>query len=235
MASSTTSPRLQTQVEDVLAQLPISHTTEYAKGQIIYSPDDLSSSIYLVVSGKVGISQIAEEGREVLLEIVQPDELFGESAFLDSFRRSEQATAIEKTTLMSWSSANMEGLVMKRPRLALALLQILAQRNVELIRRIESLSSENAEQRLARSLIHFSERLGTLEEDGSMGMMPFTHEMLSHYVGTTREVVTQYMVRFRKEGYLRYSRRSIQIYRDPLRTWLSASVVRSPSPDGTLC
>src|ERR1700693_1272530 len=95
MTASTTSSELQTGLEDVLAHLPVSSTTEYRKGQMIYGPGRVSKSIYLVITGKVGISQIAEDGAEVLLEIVRPDELFGESAFLDVPRRSERATAIE--------------------------------------------------------------------------------------------------------------------------------------------
>jgi CRP/FNR family transcriptional regulator, cyclic AMP receptor protein len=110
---------------------------------------------------------------------------------------------------------------MKRPRLAIALLQLLAQRNAEFTRRIENLATEGTERRLALSLLHFSERLGRLEEDGSVRMMPFTHEMLSRYVGTTREVVTQYMNRFRKQGFLNYSRNGILLYREALSNWLN--------------
>ncbi|HYW42472.1 MAG TPA: Crp/Fnr family transcriptional regulator [Bryobacteraceae bacterium] len=227
MASSTTSLGLHTRTEDVLSHLPISSTTEYGKGQMIYGPDNLSSSIYLVVAGKVEISQIADDGSEVLLEIVRPDELFGESAFLDVPRRSEQATAIEKARLMTWAISDMEYLVMKRPRLAVALLQIMAQRNAEASRRIESLSIDTIERRLARSLLRFSERLGTPEEDGSVRMMPFTHDMLSRYVGTSREIVTHYMSRFRKQGYVIYSRHEILLYRDPLKAVLDRSDLSS--------
>src|ERR1017187_9575473 len=115
MAAGNTSPVL---TEDVLAHLPVSSTTEYGKGQAIYGPDNLSDSIYPVVTGKVGISQIAEDGSEVLLEIVRPEELFGESAFLAAPRRSERATAIEKAKLMTWAISDMEELVTRRPRLA---------------------------------------------------------------------------------------------------------------------
>jgi CRP-like cAMP-binding protein len=190
---------------------------------MIYSPDNLSDRLYLVVAGTVGISQMAEDGSEILLEIVRPDELFGESAFLDVPSRSERAAAIEKAKLMTWAISDMENLVTKRPRLAVALLQILAQRNADFTRRIESFATETIERRLARSLLRFSERLGSLENDGSVRMMPFTHKMLSRYVGTTREVVTQHMNRFRKQGYVSYSRHGINLYREPLRTVLAAT------------
>jgi CRP-like cAMP-binding protein len=69
-------------------------------------------------------------------------------------------------------------------------------------------------------LIRFSERLGHRAEDGSVQMMPFTHELLSQYVGTSREIVTHYMNQFRRQGYLRYSRKGILLYRDALKEWL---------------
>lgn len=224
MASSTRSLDVNTRLEDVLAHLPMSNTTEYGKGQMIYGPDVVSNRLYLVITGKVGVSQIAENGTEVLLEIIRPDELFGESAFL-GVAPSERATALERAKVMTWAISDMEDLVTKRPRLAVALLQILAQRNAELTRRVESFSIDTIERRLARSLLRFSERLGTPEKDGYVRMMPFTHALLSRYVGTSREIVTQYMNRFRRQGYVSYSRQSILLHCDTLKTVLDRNGV----------
>jgi CRP/FNR family transcriptional regulator, cyclic AMP receptor protein len=234
MASIATSPELHTQLEDILEYLPIASTTEYPKDGTIFGPENVSKNIYLIVSGKVGISQIAEDGSEVLLEIIRPDELFGESAFLDLRHPSERATALETTRVMSWAISDIEDLVVKRPRLGVALLQMLAQRNIDCHRRIESLSCDTIERRLARSLIRFSERLGDAEEDGSVRLMPFTHEMLSRYVGTSREVITHYMNRFRKRGYLSYSRKSIVLYCDPLKEVLDRTHIPSAARGNTL-
>lgn len=216
MGSSITAFRLAPAFEDVLECLPISQATEFEEGQIIYSPDNISRSVYLVLAGKVGISRIAVDGSEVLLEIVRPDEMFGGSAFLAGPHPSEQAKAIEKGEFMAWAVSDMEDLVTKRPRLAVAMLQILAQRGEELARRIESFALDSIEQRLARSLIHFADRMGTQTEDGAVQMIAMTHKLLSTYVGTTREIVTHHMNRFRKMGYVDYSRHSILLYRDGL-------------------
>jgi len=209
--------------EDVLAQLPISTCMDYRKGQIIYSPDQPSASIYLIAAGKVKLSQLAEDGSEILLEIIVPDELFGESAFVNRARRAEQATALENTKLMFWPITAMEDLVTKRPGLAVSLLQISAQRAVDFAHRIESLSIDKVERRLSRSLIRFSERLGIQQGDGSIRMMPFTHELLSQHIGTTREIVTHHMNQFRKRGYLHYSRQGIVLYRDALAAWSTST------------
>jgi CRP/FNR family transcriptional regulator len=218
MASSTfATPK---PLEDPLAHLPCSTIVEYRKGQIIYSQDQPSTTLYLVIDGKVKVSRVADDGHQVVVDIYQSDEFFGESAFLNLPHRCEQATALENTKLMTWTTAEIEDIATKRPRLAVALLQILVQRTVDFTHRIESFSLDNIARRLARSLIRFSERLGVEEQDGSVRMAPFTHELLSQYVGTSREIVTHYMNQFRRQGYLRYSRKGIVLYRDAFKEWL---------------
>jgi CRP/FNR family transcriptional regulator, cyclic AMP receptor protein len=221
MATSTASMApSQKMLEDPLAHLPCSSIVEYRKGQIIYNQDQPSASIYLVIDGKVKVSRLADDGHQVVIDIYQPDEFFGESAFLSLPHRAEQATALENVKLMTWTSSEIEDIVMKKPRLAVALMQILVQRTIDFTHRIESFSVDNIARRLARSLIRFSERLGSQEGDGSIRMVPFTHELLSQYVGTSREIVTHYMNQFRRQGYLRYSRKGIILYRDAFREWL---------------
>ena len=209
-------------LEDPLAHLPCSSVIEYRRGQPIYNAEQPSTAIYLVIGGKVKVSRLADDGRQVIVDIYQADEFFGESAFLGLAHRSEQAVALEQSKLMAWTTTEIEDIIVKRPRLAVALVQIFVQRTMEFADRIESFSADNISQRLARSLIRFSERLGT-EENGSVRMTAFTHELLSQYVGTSREIVTHYMNQFRKMGYVEYSRKGIVLQRAAFRDWLRQS------------
>src|SRR5262245_55065998 len=138
MASSPTVVAPQKPLEDPLAHLPCSSIVEYRKGQMIYNQDQPSNSIYLVIDGKVEVSRLADDGHQVVVDIYQPDEFFGESAFLNLPHRSEQAVALENTKLMAWSTAEIDDIIMRRPRLAVALLQLLAQRTMDFTYRIES-------------------------------------------------------------------------------------------------
>jgi len=208
-------------IEDPLAHLARTNVVEYAKGQTIYSQQQPSQAVYLVISGKVKVSRLAGDGRQVVVDIYRPDDLFGESAFLNTPPRPDQAVAMEDTRLMSWTCAEIEAAIAKRPRLGMALLQILVQRTGDLTRRVESLSVDNIARRLARSLLRFAERLGTQGQDGTVSMPPFTHELLAQYVGTSREIVTHYMSQFRREGLLRYSRAGIAIHCAALIAWLN--------------
>jgi len=210
-------------LEDPLAHLPCSSILEFKKGETIYNQDQPSTSIYLVIDGKVKVCRLADDGHQVVVDIYQADDFFGESALLGLPQRSEQATAMDDCKLMMWTSAEIEDIVSKRPKLAVALLQILVQRTIEFGHRIESFSVDNIARRLARSLIRFSERMGRQELDGSVQMTAFTHEFLSQYVGTSREIVTHYMNQFRRQGYLKYSRKGIVLYRDAFKDWLRSA------------
>jgi len=223
MASTTTQIAVsapQRDLEDPLAHLPCSTILAFKKGQTVYDQDQPSNNLYLVIAGKVKVSRLAEDGRQVVVDLYQPDEFFGESAFLSLSRRSEVAVALESVKVMTWTTADIEDILMRRPKLAIALMQLLVQRSMDFGQRIESFSVDNIARRLARTLIRFSERLCSMTDDGSVQMIPFTHELLSQYVGTSREIVTHYMNHFRRQGYLRYSRKGIMLYRDAMRDWL---------------
>src|SRR5712691_1401609 len=131
MATSSPVIAPQKSLEDPLAHLPCSSIVEYRKGQMIYNQDQPSTSIYLVIDGKVKVCRLADDGHQVVVDIYQPDEFFGESAFLNLPHRAEQATALENTKVMTWTAQDIEDIIMKRPKLAIALLQILVQRTMD--------------------------------------------------------------------------------------------------------
>ena len=152
----------ETQLEDPLAYLPCSSILERRKGQVIYNEDQASTGIYLVLQGKVKVSHHLDGGRQVVIDIYHEDDFFGESGFLNLNRRGEEALALETSRLMAWTTAEIEDDSMRRPRLGVALLQLLAQRSIEFAKRIDSFSSDKIEQRLARALVRFRPGIGGL-------------------------------------------------------------------------
>jgi len=221
MASIQTASSAQITLEDPLADLPCSSIVEHKKGQFIYRQDQPSTSIYLVIEGRVKVARLASDGRQTIIDLYQADDFFGESALLGLPRRPEQATALEDTKVMAWTAADVGNIAQTRPTLAIALLQIVVERSLDYGHRLESFSMDNIGRRLARTLIRFSQRPGsTAEPDGSCRMGPITHELLAQYVGTSREIVTHYMNVFSRQGYLRYSRKEIVLFRDAFDEWL---------------
>lgn len=221
MATMTSALVAQKPFEDPLAYLPCSTIVSCRRGAIIYTQDEPANQFYLVISGKVRISRVSDDGRPMLVDIYRPDEFFGEGVFLNLPQRGEQAAAMEETRVMVWGASQLEDIMVKRPRLAVAMVQVLGQRSLDFVRRVESFSMEDIGQRLSRALIRFSDRMGERQDDGGIRILPLTHETLAQYVGTSREIVTHYMNRLRREGFVLYSRKNIVVYRDALREKLS--------------
>ena len=215
-------------LEDPLSYLTCSTILDFRGKQRVFEQGQPSTSVYLVIAGKVKVFRTSETGGgEVLVDIYQADEFFGESA-LTGLPRGETAVALENTQVMAWTASEIERIAAERPKLAIAFLQLTVQRSVEFGSRIESFATESIQRRLARALIRFSDRFGHQTEDGAVQMMAMTHELLAMYMGTSREIMTHFMNQFRREGYVRYSRQEVTVYVDALKEWL-----KQGTKDGT--
>lgn len=198
-------------LEDPLAHLPCSVIRDYGKGQVLYGPEQPSSHLYLVTEGRVKVSRVSDRDACAVMDIYQTDDFFGESALVGWRGNCETAVATAPSQVMMWTVDQVEELIANRPLLSIALLQLFVQRSQEYGRRIESFSHDLTGRRLARALLHFSERMGKENEYGSVTMPALTHEVLAQYIGTSREIVTNYMNQFRRDGYLEYSRKIITL------------------------
>ena len=215
------------ETEDALSYLPRKPVTTYRKGQRIFDEQNPSAGLHLVVRGRVKLSIPVEAGTESIIDIFGTDDFFGESALLGVPRYSERATAIDNSSLMSWTTREIEEQSDRQPKLGIALVQMLVRRGEDYQDRLQSMALEKTPERVARAMLHFAERFGTSTPDGSIQIPPLTHQLISEYVGTSREIVTYQMNRLRHRGVLRYSRTGIQVYPEALQACLASDVVTS--------
>jgi len=209
-------------MEDALMYLPRKGVNEFSKGVTIFDESNPSRSLHLVVQGRVKFATPLDSGAQTVVDIFTTDDFFGESALLGSARRVERATALDKVTLMSWDSIEIEEQVQRQPRLGIALMQMLVKRTLDYEERIQSFALDKTPDRIAGSLLRFASRLGTQNDEGWVRIPPLTHQLISEYVGTSREIVTFQLNQLRQKGYLRYSRQGIQVSTEPLRNYLKA-------------
>jgi CRP/FNR family transcriptional regulator, cyclic AMP receptor protein len=201
--------------EDALTYLPRKSVQEFAKGRVIYSPQQPSDKLHLVVLGRVKVSNKAEDGNEITSRIICPEGLFGESVLVGG-RESESAVALDPATLMSWTRAEIEQQIERQPRLGIALTQYLIRQCIALQERIESMAVHKTPERVMLALSQLARTLGTPLPDGSTRIASLTHHTIAEYIGTSREIVTFQMNRLRRLGLVRYTRRFIDIYTDAL-------------------
>lgn len=220
LRSHATATVIRPELEDPLLYLLQKEIATFRRGEIIYHTTSPSPGLYLLISGKVKVIRRTNINSQVLIDIYQADDFFGESSFMGGVS-PEIASALENVSVMCWTTEEVEAQIAHQPRLGIALLQILAKRTTDLSQRIESLAEETCMQRLGRSLLRFADRFGHTSSDGALEIPPLTHEAISEYVGTSREIITYQMNQLRAKGMLRYSRKSIGVFSDPLKQYLS--------------
>lgn len=202
--------------EDALVYLPHKSVVEYRRGQVIYDESQPSNGIYLVVRGRVKTSVPTEDGTQTVIEIFAAEDFFGESGLLNLLHRGESAVALENTALMAWTTAEIEEQVDRQPKLGVALIQTLVERCLDFEERLQSFALDKTPERIMRALLRFAHRFGSRAEDGAARIPPMTHQLISEYVGTSREIVTFQMNRLRQEGFIRYSRKGIDVHVEAL-------------------
>src|SRR5690242_5022507 len=208
--------------EDPLTLLPHTPVRAYKKNDVIYSPEDRVEALYLVVDGRVKISHLADGGKEVVLDFYHKDDFFGETGFLGTNHQGERAVALDATSVMLWSIPELKRLMQRNPAVGPALLRIVAEKLSEANMRIESFCIDAINRRLAKALLHLGDRFGQPGEGQYTHLLPVTHEQLARYVGTSREIVTQYMNQFRSKGLLKYSRRGVDLDVAAIRNYLAS-------------
>jgi len=209
------------EIEDALSYLPRKSVILCRKGQRIFDEQFPSPGLHLVVRGRVKVTVALPDGAETLVDIFGTDDFFGESSIIGSVRLAERATALESSTLMSWPRQEIEDQAEKQPRLGIALLQMMVKRGQDYQARLECMALEKTSSRVVRTLLRFAARFGTATGDGATQIPPLTHQLISEYVGTSREIVTFQMNHLRQLGLLRYSRTAILIYTEPLKAHLA--------------
>ncbi|HEX3879256.1 MAG TPA: Crp/Fnr family transcriptional regulator [Bryobacteraceae bacterium] len=216
-------PSLSREVEDALMYLPRKGVTDFNRGDVIFDENNPSKALHLVVQGRVKVTIPVDNGCQTVVDIFNTDDFFGESSLLGAPHVPERAVALDSVTLMSWTRAEIEEQVERQPRLGIALMQMLVKRGLDYEERLQSFALDKTPERIIRALLRFADHLGAQAEDGSLRIPPLTHQAISEYVGTSREIVTFQMNHLRQKGYLRYSRRGIQVYSEALREHLNTS------------
>lgn len=174
------------------------------KGQIIYHQDERVEGLFLLKRGRVRLARLSPGGKRLDLAVLEPGTFFGEMPLLGERMRNASAEAVEDSTLCVMSQADIEGLVLRRPQVALLMLEVLGRRLAESEARLEDLAYRSVPARVASVLL----RLARTDEGVIEGI---THQELGDMVGAYRETVTKILNEFRAAGMVALGRQRIRL------------------------
>ena len=131
-----------------------------ATGDYLYMQGDAAQTFFLLLHGRVKLSQVTLEGHQIILRYATPGESFGVVAALSGTEYPVSAQSVEDSQLLSWDQASIHRLMSQNPVIALNALRIMSERVREFQDRIRELSTERVERRIARALIRLARQTG---------------------------------------------------------------------------
>jgi CRP/FNR family transcriptional regulator, cyclic AMP receptor protein len=196
-------PLLSTLHDDELDAIQrLSHTKKCSKDTIILLEKEEGDTLFIILGGKVKVSNFSENGKEVIFSILGTGDFFGEMSLLDGKPRSATVTAIEDAELRMIRRCDFHKAMEKHPQIAFKLLEVLANRLRKADQRIESMAVLDVTGRIAGILLQLGEEKGARSTEGLIIKQRPTHQELANMVGTTRETVTRVLKQLEQKRYL---------------------------------
>ncbi len=186
---------------------------EFSRGTVILHPNEPQEMVYLIKEGRVKISRYSADGREQILDLLEPGDTFGE---LTLVQRAEpvQAEAFEDTLICALHRDDFLGLIHRQPELMLKVMKVLAERLRVAEEEIADLVFRDVPGRLASLLLRLAEAYARKNGGRLRLALRLTHQDIASMIGATRETVTSTLGRFRDAGLIATEQRHIVI-RDP--------------------
>jgi hypothetical protein len=182
-----------------------------AKGSILFSEGDVGEHLYVILEGKLKLGTSSGDGRENLLSILGPGEMFGELSLFDPGPRTSTATAVTDCRLLSLGHKQAIPWITAHPQVSLELLARMAQRLRRTNEAVGDLVFSDVPGRVAKALIDLGGRFGKTTDEGLLVNHDLTQEELAQLVGASRETVNKALADFAGRGWLRLDGRSVVI------------------------
>lgn len=167
--------------------------------------------LMLLLSGRVKITRVIDNGYETLLGIRDPGEFFGEVSHIDGDVRVATVTALEPVEVLVIASSVLAAHVERTPELAFALLQVLARRFRETTLIRSQICASDTMGRLAARLIELVDRYGEPCDGGVEVMLPLSRDELTAWTGGSRAGVAKALQTLRELGWIETQHRRIVV------------------------
>ena len=188
---------------DLTAISKVAVTQLFRKDNMILIEEEVGSTMFVLLEGRVKISRISEEGREVILSILSEGDFFGEMSILDGQARSANVVTLEDSTILVIHREDFLQMLHDFPQIAINLLKELAHRLRRSDSQIKSLSLQNATGKVASTLLRIADDSGKIH----LGQVEIPklppQQDLANMAGTSRETISRVLKTLVEQGYLR--------------------------------
>ncbi len=178
---------------------------------ILFHQGDPAISCFLVNQGRLKLTKLNEQGKEIILRYIGAGELTAAIAVIKNRTYPVTAHSIENTEVIGWDKPTMILLMRRYPDIAINLLEIIIERIEDVQNRYLEVCTEHVDQRIARSLLRLMRRAGSETREGILIGIPLSRQNIADYSGTTLYTVSRTLSSWGKKGWIKSGREQVVI------------------------
>lgn len=179
--------------EEMLEVAQVASARSLEKGEMIYRAGDAGGTLFVLHTGRVKLFRLNISGREQVLQVVGSGEFIGELSLFSSLPLTDNAQALESSTMCVLQGARLKELMAKYPSIAFKVMDELSRRLEKVESRIETIILSSVTQRVAGALLELS---GGNQE----ALLPMTKGDLASQIGMSQETLSRKLTEFQEEG-----------------------------------
>jgi len=180
-------------------------------GSYFFVEDDPAVSGYLLLDGKVKLTQVTIDGQQVILGYLPPGRVYGIIAILKKVTYPVSSQAVSDCKALAWDQKTLNQIMRRYPQIAVNSLNIMAGQIREFQNRVRDLSTKRVETRIARAVLRLANQTGKKVTDGILIDLPLSRQDLAEMTGTTLYTVSRILHDWGEKGIIRSKRQQIVI------------------------
>ena len=199
--------------EDIASLARLTTRRRYPKDTVVFFENEEGDSFFMILEGRIKVTILGDDGREIILSVLGPGDFFGEMALLDNEPRSATAIAVEESELLILQRTDFQGVATKRT-ITGALIRVLTARLRRANHQISTLALLDVYGRVARVILDMAREEGKRLKDGRIAFRRATHQEIANRIGTTRETVTRMLKDLERQGLIQIEGKEIIVQPD---------------------
>ena len=198
-------------LDEVLA---LATPARFGAGDAVFEQGAPATQFFVLLHGRLRVTQVTAEGQQVAVRFVNPGDLFGIAKALNRTEYPGTATAVTESLALGWPMGRWQDLLERHPGLAVNAMQTMGQRLLEAQLRIREMSTEEVERRVAHAVLRLTHQAGRKEERGIRIDFPISKQDIAELTGTTLHTVSRILSAWEEAGLVEGGRQKLLV-REP--------------------
>jgi CRP/FNR family cyclic AMP-dependent transcriptional regulator len=200
--------------QDIASLAHLALRKRYPKDTVVFFENEEGDFFFTILEGRIKVTILGDDGREVILSVLGPGDFFGEMALLDNEPRSATAIAVEESELLSLHRSDFQSVLNDNRSITNALIKVLSARLRRANHQISTLALLDVYGRVARVIVDMAREEGKRLRDGRIAFRRATHQEIANRIGTTRETVTRMLKDLERQGLIHVEGKEIVVQPD---------------------